>query len=128
MTEILSEKHDGQIAWDRLAHSGKEKAPPMKEEYASPAIIRWPDKIPSGRVNDAIFSTLDFMPTFATLAGYDVPSDRIIDGVDQTDLILVTMSWEHEVNFIISVKTKCKVFGRGSGSLFYPTSRCSMAM
>jgi arylsulfatase A-like enzyme len=27
------------------------------------------------------------MPTFATLAGYKVPADRIIDGVDQTDLI-----------------------------------------
>jgi arylsulfatase A-like enzyme len=28
------------------------------------------------------------MPTFANLAGYKVPEDRRIDGVDQTDLIL----------------------------------------
>ncbi len=27
------------------------------------------------------------MPTFANLTGYDVPDDRIIDGVDQTDLL-----------------------------------------
>jgi len=30
---------------------------------------------------------LDILPTFATLAGYDVPTDRIIDGVDQTALL-----------------------------------------
>ena len=28
------------------------------------------------------------MPTFATLCGYDVPSDRRIDGIDQTALLL----------------------------------------
>jgi len=28
------------------------------------------------------------MPTFAKLAGYRVPADRTIDGVDQTELIL----------------------------------------
>jgi arylsulfatase len=44
--------------------------------------------VPAGRVSDAIFSTVDFVPTIANLAGYDVPKDRIIDGVDQTDLLL----------------------------------------
>ena len=28
------------------------------------------------------------MPTFASVAGYDVPKDRIIDGIDQIDLFL----------------------------------------
>ena len=28
------------------------------------------------------------MPTFANLCGFDVPADRKMDGVDQTDLIL----------------------------------------
>ena len=37
---------------------------------------------------DAIFATIDFMPTFASLAGFDVPSDRRVDGVDQTPLLL----------------------------------------
>ena len=27
------------------------------------------------------------MPTFAHLAGFEVPSDRVIDGVNQTDLL-----------------------------------------
>ena len=53
-----------------------------------PCIVRWPGKVPAGKVSDAIFATIDFMPTFANLAGYKVPDDRLIDGVDQTDLLL----------------------------------------
>ncbi|MFN3168031.1 MAG: sulfatase-like hydrolase/transferase [Phycisphaeraceae bacterium] len=53
-----------------------------------PAIVRWPGKVAAGAESDAIFATLDFLPTFATLCGYDVPADRVIDGVDQTDLLL----------------------------------------
>ncbi len=52
-----------------------------------PCIIRWPGHVPAGRVSNAIFSTLDFMPTLANLTGYKVPADRIIDGVDQTALL-----------------------------------------
>ena len=35
----------------------------------------------------AIFATIDFMPTFARLAGFRVPNDRVIDGVDQSELL-----------------------------------------
>ena len=44
--------------------------------------------VKAGAESSAIFATLDFLPTFATLAGFDVPSDRVIDGVDQTELLL----------------------------------------
>lgn len=53
-----------------------------------PCIIRWPGKVAAGAESDAIFATLDCLPTFATLAGFEVPGDRVIDGVDQTDLLL----------------------------------------
>ena len=39
-------------------------------------------------MNDAIFATIDFMPTFANLCGFEVPKDRRIDGMDQTELLL----------------------------------------
>ncbi|MEM1331658.1 MAG: sulfatase-like hydrolase/transferase [Planctomycetota bacterium] len=54
----------------------------------APCIIRWPGRVPAGVESDAVFTTLDLLPTFATLAGFDLPNDRIIDGVDQTNLIL----------------------------------------
>lgn len=53
-----------------------------------PGIVRWPGRVPAGRTSNAIVSTLDVLPTFAALAGAadQVPTDRIIDGVDQTAL------------------------------------------
>ena len=50
--------------------------------------VRWPGKVPAGRVNDAVFASIDFMPTFANLCGFNVPKDRHLDGIDQTDLLL----------------------------------------
>ncbi|MCH2178583.1 MAG: sulfatase-like hydrolase/transferase [Mariniblastus sp.] len=55
-----------------------------------PCIVRWPGKIPAGHTSDAIFATIDLMPTLANLCGFQVPTDRIIDGVDQTGLIFNT--------------------------------------
>ena len=51
------------------------------------AMIRWPDRIPP-RSSYAMFSIMDFFPTFAQLSGGKVPDDRPIDGVDQSDLLL----------------------------------------
>lgn len=51
------------------------------------AIVRWPGQIRPGS-SYAMFSIMDFFPTFARLAGGKVPNDRPIDGVDQTDLLL----------------------------------------
>ena len=53
-----------------------------------PCIVRWPGKVPAGRVSDALFATIDLLPTFGYLAGFEVPRDRIIDGVNQADLLL----------------------------------------
>ena len=51
------------------------------------ALIRWPERI-QPRSSYAMFSIMDFFPTFARVAGGKVPDDRPIDGVDQTDLLL----------------------------------------
>lgn len=52
-----------------------------------PCIVRWPGKVPAGRVSGALWATIDFMPTFVSLAGADLPNNRVIDGQDQTDLL-----------------------------------------
>ncbi|MCZ6862819.1 MAG: arylsulfatase [Alphaproteobacteria bacterium] len=53
-----------------------------------PFIIRWPGKVPAGRVSNEIVHITDILPTFARVAGYKVPADRIIDGKDQYDFFL----------------------------------------
>lgn len=42
----------------------------------------WPGRIPAGTSTDAITAMMDFLPTFARLAGTAAPADRKIDGVD----------------------------------------------
>jgi arylsulfatase len=50
--------------------------------------IRWPGHVKPGTTSYAMFSIMDFLPTFANLIGAKVPADRPLDGVDQTDVLL----------------------------------------
>lgn len=52
-----------------------------------PCIMRWPEKIASGTVSDAIVTSMDFFPTFSKLAGESVSTERIIDGNDISGLM-----------------------------------------
>jgi len=54
----------------------------------APMLLRWPGKVPAGRVSNEMVAMLDFFPTLAGLAGAKVPDDRAIDGVDQQALFL----------------------------------------
>ncbi len=47
-----------------------------------PLVARWPGRIPAGTTCNALATSMDFLPTFAHLAGAEAPTDRIIDGVD----------------------------------------------
>ena len=49
--------------------------------------MRAPGKIPAGKICDSVTATIDLMPTLAKLAGGNAPSDRIIDGVDISNLV-----------------------------------------
>lgn len=53
-----------------------------------PCIMRWPGRIEAGRVERRMASTLDFLPTFAGLAGGAPPTDRALDGEDIRPLLL----------------------------------------
>ncbi len=50
-------------------------------------MIKWPGRIKPGKSN-GMFSIMDFLPTLASFAGANVPTDRPIDGLDQSDLLL----------------------------------------
>ena len=76
------------IFWGESGPLRNGKGSPYEGGYRLPCIVRWPEKVPAGHFSDANFATIDFMPTFANLAGFDVPDDRRMDGIDQTDLLL----------------------------------------
>ena len=52
-----------------------------------PMAIRWPGVIEPGTVNGHTISHLDWMPTFAALAGVAIPSGAIVRGRDITPLL-----------------------------------------
>ena len=79
---------EGSIFWGNAGPLRNGKGSCYEGGYRVPCIVRWPGKVPADRLSDAIFATIDFMPTFARLAGFEVPDDRVIDGVDQTELLL----------------------------------------
>jgi len=50
-------------------------------------MIRWPGKIKPS-VNNEMIAIHDFFPTLAKIIGAEVPKDRPIDGVDQSEFLL----------------------------------------
>jgi arylsulfatase A-like enzyme len=53
-----------------------------------PFIIRWPGKIPAGKVTNEIVHGVDVFPTLAKMVGAKVPTDRPIDGLDMSNFFL----------------------------------------
>jgi arylsulfatase len=52
------------------------------------AFVRWPGKVAPGTRSYAMFSIMDWVPTFAHAIEAKLPTDRPFDGVDQTDVLL----------------------------------------
>jgi len=58
---------------------------PYEGSLRVPFLIRYPGFIPARRVSNEMVHLIDVFPTLAHLAGGQIPQDRILDGIDQTD-------------------------------------------
>jgi arylsulfatase A-like enzyme len=67
----------------------------------APFLIRWPGQIPAGNVNNEIVHVVDLLPTLGKIVGYNVPDDRIIDGVDQLDFLTGKQKKSNLEGFIV---------------------------
>ena len=76
-------------ASDRLYRGGK--AQHLEGGVRVNAFILWPGVIEPGSTSEDIVHVSDLFTTFARLAGAEdkIPTDRIIDGVDQTGILLL---------------------------------------
>jgi arylsulfatase A-like enzyme len=54
----------------------------------SPLFIRWPLKLPTGRVVKEIAGAIDLLPTLASLAAIERVGDKPLDGRDLSPLLL----------------------------------------
>jgi arylsulfatase A-like enzyme len=77
------------------------KGTAMEGGFRVPALLRWPGKVPAGKVENGLFSGMDWFPTFVTAAGNpNITAELLngkqmggknykvhLDGYDQTALI-----------------------------------------
>ncbi len=61
---------------------------PYEGSLRVPFLIRWPGKIPAKQVSNEVVHQIDLFPTVATIIGANLPTDRVYDGVDQTDFLM----------------------------------------
>lgn len=64
-----------------------------------PTVIRWPGRIPAGKDNDQLMTAMDLLPTFARLAGAELPTDRVIDGKDVWPVLAGEADSPHDAFF-----------------------------
>ncbi|ANW95396.1 hypothetical protein AXE80_03485 [Wenyingzhuangia fucanilytica] len=76
------------------------KFSPYEGGSRMPCIAWQPGFVPSGVVSNAQVSTLDILPTIASLVGANIPADRKIDGLNMTN-ILTGKSKEIERDYFI---------------------------
>ena len=61
-----------------------------------PCIMQWKGLLPEGSVNHELLTTMDFLPTFAEVAGARVPDTITIDGKSFKDVILNNGESQHD--------------------------------
>ena len=54
----------------------------------TPCIVRWPGRVPAGKVSNEMVHEVDWFTTLLHAAGATVPADRIVDGMDMRDFLL----------------------------------------
>ena len=60
---------------------------PYEGSLRVPFLIRYPQKVPSGQVSNEMVHIVDILPTLVKWTNSDLPKDRILDGVDQTNFL-----------------------------------------
>lgn len=96
----------------------------MEGSLRAPFIIRWPNRVPAGRVSNEIVHEVDTFTTFAKIAGAQVPADRPIDGVDQSEFILGKTDRSNREGFPVFVADRLEaVKWRNWKVVFYEEQR-----
>ncbi len=80
----------------------------MEGALRVPLIVRWPNKIPAGKVTNEIIHVVDLFPTLAKIANLEIPKDRIIDGQDQSQFILGGQEKSNREGFVYFIKSELR--------------------
>ncbi|MGD8238513.1 MAG: sulfatase [Armatimonadota bacterium] len=106
---------------DQLGSHGRTmpKGAPEDEACRVPLLMRWPERLPAGKVSDLLVGTLDLMPTLLGLLGLPIPRtcqgeglhDHILagrgDAVDSVPLFLFPGNWRGVYTHDYTYATDC---------------------
>ena len=84
-----------------------------------PCVVRWPGKIPAGKVCSNIASTIDILPTLAAIAGAHLPKNRI-DGVNIIPLLLGEKNVNPRNHFFYYYGGELQAVREGRWKLHFP--------
>ncbi len=86
-----------------------------------PFIARWPGRIPAGVKSRAFVTMMDLLPTFAALAGVELPDDRVYDGRDVSD-VLFENAPGREPRIFLWIRQELRAYRRGAWKLHVITN------
>eukprot|EP00051_Salpingoeca_urceolata_P016215 m.214159 g.214159 ORF g.214159 m.214159 type:complete len:637 (+) comp18617_c0_seq7:1578-3488(+) len=89
---IFSADNGGSLIWGDLGGVNGDlrcgKGTTWEGGHRVPTIAKWPGHIAPNTVIEDVTSSLDWFPTFSTLAGYTMPPGVAIDGVDISSVLV----------------------------------------
>lgn len=80
----------------------------MEGSLRVPFIARWPGHIPADRVTNEMFHVTDLFATLASVAGAALPTDRPIDGVDQSAFLFGQQTRSQREGFPFYIKNELR--------------------
>jgi len=84
-----------------------------------PAVAYWPGRITAGIQPEGLATMMDWLPTFATLSGAAVPSDRPIDGRDISS-VLTGQGEREDQEFFYYMSGELRAYRSGNWKLKLP--------
>lgn len=80
----------------------------MEGGLRAPCILRWPGHVAAGGVSNDIVHVTDLYTTLAHLAGAEIPQDRPVDGLDQTDFFTGRAQKSPREGFLFYIKSELR--------------------
>ncbi len=80
----------------------------MEGALRVPLIVRWPGRVPAARVTNEIVHVVDLFSTIGIIGGARLPTDRPIDGVDQSKLLLGESDLSAREGFVYFIKNELR--------------------
>jgi len=88
--------------------------------FRVPCVIFWKNRIPEKSINESFITIMDFLPTFAEIAGFEFQYPVTIDGQSVLDLWLTNRTGNQDRAFYYYYRDQLQAVRKGDWKLFLP--------